>query len=51
MNVTTERHSLFRLWLESFAVVNRSVGKLLGLVLVSILVVGLLMWGILASLG
>ena len=36
MNITSERHSLMRLWLESFAVVNRCTGKLLWVIIISI---------------
>ena len=36
MNILSERRSLIGLWLESFKVVNRCAGKLLGIILVSI---------------
>lgn len=51
MNITTERHSLLRLWLESFAVVGRSAGQLVGLILIAITVWGLLIWAAISSLG
>ena len=38
MNITQERYSLLELWLESFRVINRCVGKLLGLVLLAVIV-------------
>ena len=36
MNITQERYSLLSLWLESFKVVNRCAGKLLWVILISI---------------
>ena len=47
MNITQERHSLLKLWLESFKVVNRCAGKLIGILLISLvlwaMVIGVLM--------
>ncbi len=36
MNITEKRENLFTLWLYSFSVVNRSVGKLLAVILFSV---------------
>ena len=36
MNITNTKHNLLRLWLESFCVVNRCAGKLLWMIVISI---------------
>ena len=41
MNILEKKQSLFSLWLYSFSVVNKAIGKLMGVVLVSVLLMGL----------
>ncbi len=41
MNILTERRSLIELWLESFKVVNRCTGKLLWVIIISVILFAL----------
>ncbi len=37
MNITQQRYSLLRLWLESFSVINRCTGQILWLIVISVI--------------
>ena len=43
MNLTEKKHNLFKLWFHCFTVVNRSVGKLTVVILMSLLLAALVM--------
>ena len=51
MEITNQRISLLRLWVESFSVINRCTGKLIGAVLCSVLLLGLVIGIILVGFG
>lgn len=51
MNITMQKHSLLRLWLESFKVVNRCTGKLLSVIIISVVLFALIAGVLVLAIG